>query len=115
MSIYGTYRERSVVESIVGVVLEEIRVALIGHRRVDAIWYALPVLNQLGIITPHRWLRRWVEAPEFRSLVEVDLAVSGPHSGSVDVIGNAGETVADLFRVVAVHGCVDVPPVLCAL
>lgn len=113
--IDGTYGERSVVESIVGVVLEEIRVALVGHRRVDVIRYALPVLDQLGIVTPHRWLRRRVEAPEFRPLVEVDLAVPGPHGGGVDVIGDAGETVADLLRVVAVHGRVDVPPVSRAL
>lgn len=95
--------------------MEEIRVTFVGHRRVDVIRDALPVLDQLGIVTPHRWLRRRIEAPEFRSLVEVDLAVAGPHGGGVDVVGDAGETVAYLLRVVAVHGRVDVPPVLRAL
>lgn len=76
---------------------------------------ALPVLDELGIVAPHWWLRRRVETPELRALVEVDLAVTGPHGGCVDVVGDTGESVTDLLRVIAVNRVVDVPPVLGAL
>jgi len=95
--------------------LEEICVALVSYRRVDVLRNSLPVFNQLRITTSHRWFRRRIEAPEFRTLVEVNLAVPGPHGGRVDVIGDAGEPVADFLRIITIHSGVDIPPVLRAL
>jgi len=95
--------------------LEEVRKALVGHCRVDVIRYAFPILDEFRIVTSHRWLRRWIEAPEFRALVEINFAVSSPYGSRIDVIGNAGETIANFFRIFTVHSRINVPPILCTL
>lgn len=113
--IHHACLEHSVVESIVGIILEKVRVALVGHCCVDVIRYAFPILDELGIVISHRWLRRWIEAPEFRALVKVNLAVSCPYGSRIDVVGNASKPIANFLRIVTVHGRIDVPPVLRAL
>lgn len=42
---FNAYGKRSIVESIVGVILEEIRVALVSHRRVHVFRDTLPVFD----------------------------------------------------------------------
>jgi len=92
--------------------LEEIRVTFVSYCCVDVIWDTLPVLNKFRIVTPHWWLRRRIKAPKFRTLIEVNLAVSGPYGSRVNVIGDTGETVANFLWIITVHSRINIPPIL---
>lgn len=48
-------------------------------------------------------------------LEEIDLSVSWPDESCVNVVGNAREALADLLRVVGVHGQVGEAPVFATL
>lgn len=107
-----TNSKQSIVESVVGAVFEEIRVSLIGERSVEIVRQVLPVGNQLWISALHRWSLRGIESPELGALVKVDFTVSSPHCRCVDVVRNAGESLADVLWIAAVHFLANVPPVL---
>lgn len=115
MLFLSTYGEGSVIESIISISLEEIRVTTINDRGIKIIWDTFPVWDQFWIGVLHGWFLSRVKSPEFGSLVEVNLAVSGPNSHSVDIIWNSCKTFADFLRVISVHSLAYVSPIFRAL
>lgn len=112
---FESYRECSVVESVIFVAFEEVSVAVgILKRCVDVIRNSLPVADGFRVCRLDWRTLEWIETPEFAAFVEVNFAVSAPHHGGVDVVRHSGEALVNLFRVFAVQIAAVVSPVLWA-
>lgn len=111
----GTHRECPIVESVISVSFEEISVTTIDDRGVEVVRKAFPIRDQFRISVLHRWFLHGIEPPEFATLVEIDLPVSGPGGHGIDVIRNSCETFADFLRVITVHSLAHVSPIFRAL
>lgn len=110
-----THGKRPIVESIVSVSFEEIRVTTVNYRGIKIIGESFPIRDQFGISVLHRWFLGWVEPPEFATFVEIEFAISGPNGHSVDIIRNSCKTFADFFRIVSIHFFAHVSPIFRAL
>lgn len=111
----STHGKRPIVESIISISFEEIRVTTIDYRSIKIIGKPFPIRDQFGISVLHRWFLGWVKPPEFATFVEIEFAISGPNGHSVDIIRNSCKTFADFFRIVSIHLFAHVSPVFRAL
>lgn len=103
-------------EAVVLVTLEEVRVSIgVSQSGIQIVGHSLPVRDGLGVAGLDGWSLRGIEAPEFAALEEVDLAIAAPDHGRIQMIGNAGESLADLLWICAVHLAALIAPVLGAL
>lgn len=106
-----THGKHSIVESIISISFEEIRVTTIDYRSIKIIGKPFPIRDQFGISVLHRWFLGWVKPPEFATFVEIEFAISGPNGHSIDIIRNSCKTFADFFRIISIHFFAHVSPV----
>lgn len=112
---FSTYREGSIIEAIIFVAFEKVRIAIhILEGCIQVVRQSFPIGYGFWITGLDRWPLQWIETPEFAAFEEVNLAVSAPDHCRIQMVWYTSKTFADLFRIVAVHLTSIEPPVLSA-
>lgn len=113
LSFFSTHRKSSIVESVILISFEEVRVAVgVLKGGVDIVGNSLPVADWLRVCCLDWWSLERIESPELTSLVEVNLSISTPNHCCVDIIRHACKTFVDLLRVISVKITSIISPVL---
>ena len=106
------YREGSIVEPPIIVFFEKIcKSIFVEHCCIYVVWYSIPVWYWTGIGTFHWWRLVRIKSPIIGSFEKVDLGISWPDKGSIDVIRNALKSWTNPLWISFIHCLIGESPI----